>query len=68
MYEESVKNEKLDGSVKRKSDKPRKKRHCPFCGNEMRSRVIGSYAFCDKCHRRMPWTIIGTDEKPIKPL
>lgn len=68
MHEESVKNEKLDGSVKQKSDKPRKKRHCPFCGNEMRSRVIGSYAFCDKCHRRMPWIIVGADDKPIKPL
>jgi len=68
MSEESVKNERLDGSVKRGSDKPRRKRYCPFCGNEMHSRIIGSHVFCDKCHRRMPWTITQTDDKPIKPL
>lgn len=65
---DSVKDEEFDGSVKNKHDKPRKKHYCPYCGNEMKANVISKYAFCDKCHRKMPWTIVKTDDKPIKPL
>lgn len=66
--EDSVKNEMLYGSLKRQDDKPRRKRHCPFCGNELQSRVMGAFAFCGHCHRKMPWTVMKTDDKPVKPL
>ena len=65
---DSVKDEEFDGSVKSKRDRKRRKRYCPFCGNEMKSNVINGYIFCNVCHRRMPWKIVATDDKPIKPL
>lgn len=65
---DSVKDEEFYGSVKRKSDRRRRRRYCPFCGNEMRAKVQDGYVFCDVCHRRMPWTVTKTDDKPIKPL
>ena len=63
-----VKDEEFYGNPKRKRDKPRRKHYCPFCGNEMHSRLIGGFVFCDKCHMKMPWTVVKTDEKPLKPL
>ena len=68
IMSDSVKDEVLGGSVKDKNDKPRRKHWCPYCGNEMRVRINNGFVFCDKCHRRMPWMIVKTDEEPIKPL
>ena len=68
MNGESIKDEEFYGDVKSRNDKPRRKHYCPYCGNEMKSKVIGNFAFCNVCHRKMPWTILKTDDKPIKPL
>ena len=68
MDEKPLKLERFDGSVKRGDDKPRRKHYCPFCGNEMHPKITGSHAFCDRCHRRLPWLVFQTDEKPLKPL
>ena len=65
---DSVKDEIFDGSVKNKQDKKCRKHYCPFCGNEMKIKIINEFVFCNKCHKRMPWTIVKTDDKPIKPL
>ena len=66
MSEEPIKNVELDDDVK--SKKKRRKPSCPYCGNELNTKIIKGYVFCSKCHRRMPWMIIQTDDKPIKPL
>ena len=65
---DSVKDEEFYGNVKDKNDKPRRKHWCPYCGNEMKAKIINGHVFCGKCHRRMPWTVLKTDEEPIKPL
>lgn len=66
MSEDSVKEEVFDDDVKK--GKPKRKRYCPYCGNEMNAKLQDGFVFCDVCHRRMPWTVAKTDDKPVKPL
>lgn len=56
-----------DGNVK-KGAKRKKKRYCPFCENEMKLKKIGNHLFCTKCHHRMNWTAMDTDDRPVKEI
>ena len=42
---------------------------CPKCGSRSFSRpTADGFVFCRKCHRRMPWIVFPTDNKPLTPL
>ncbi len=51
-------------------DRPkRRSARCPECGSGSFSRpTADGFVFCKKCHRRMPWTVFPTDDKPLTPL
>lgn len=64
---EIKKDELGEGNVK-KNGKRKKKSRCSFCGNEIKLKKIGNRLFCPKCHRRMAWTVMNTDDRPVKEM
>ena len=65
MSEEPIKDiDFSEDDIKKK--KKRRKPLCPYCGNELNTKIIKEYAFCSKCHRRMPWTVREMEDTPVK--
>jgi ribosomal protein L37AE/L43A len=49
-----------------KKNKKMKKHVCPYCFNEVRWKLVDSYLFCTKCHKRVSGKIMKTDESSVK--
>lgn len=49
----------------KRPNKYKKKKYCPECGNELKTKLLDGFLYCQKCHKRISGKIIDIN-KPVK--